>query len=175
MKKIIIVSLTLLLTLSTSLLCGCSQDSAKTSDKVKATELSTAIVEENIDDSEYFEEVEDSSTIGKIDIISYDNNEILESDSTDNDETEKIMLILDTVNYLEDTSDEPDELPKYVLHFIDENDSKYDIWYNLYIYNENLYVQVDTAKTEDIASKPDAEIRLNSRITPKEFEKILKK
>lgn len=162
MKKLVIIPFIILLTL----MCSCSQNNTNFNTKT-TTETATIATEKNTDDTE------NTQSISTIDVLSYDTNKTLASYSTDSDDPEKIMLLLDAVNYLENTTEEPDELPIYVIHFIDENDSKYDMWYNVYIYKEKLYIQVDTAKTESITLKPNAEIKLNTQITPDKFSAIL--
>ena len=172
MKKLTIILFMIMSTLLCCLMYGCSQNDTNSDTKTTISENTTnatTITEETDNDTDTGE------SICAIDILSYDSNKILASYSTDVDDSEKIMFLLDTVNYLENTTDEPDELPVYVIHFIDESNSKYDMWDNVYIYNKKLYIQVDTAKTENNNLKLNAEIQINTQITPEEFEKILEK
>ena len=52
---------------------------------------------------------------------------------------------------------------KYLVHFVDPKDSINDVYYYIYIENNNIYVQFDTVKMKKLIDKFDKDYRNDSK------------
>lgn len=87
---------------------------------------------------------------------------------------ERMNVLLDANNYREETEDKINEPPKYIVHMADVKEPYYDIWYNIYIENDKLYLSNIVAKeaySEQMNIPGD--IRKCTKVSPTEFMKII--
>ena len=68
-----------------------------------------------------------------------------------NDNPTEVAALTDALNKTEETSEQFETKEKYLVHFVDPKDSAYDIWYYVYISEDNrIFVQYDTDKLSDV-------------------------
>lgn len=67
--------------------------------------------------------------------------------------------------------------PKYLVHFVDPKDSINDVYYYIYIENNNIYVQYDTVKMKKLIDKFDVDfddsIKKTTVMTVKDLDSVL--
>lgn len=107
----------------------------------------------------------------KTEIIDCDTHEII-THFSDNDYNEAVLKLTNATNYPEDADVGKDTAPKYEVHFIDPKDSALDIWYFIYIVNDEVYFKFDTEKIQmdfDFGN----EIKKSTTLTVDELNEIL--
>lgn len=128
------------------LLCGCAGNAESTSQAT--TESAT-------------------DSMCEIAVVDYKTNETLAQFSTT--DNEKADIILNGISYTEKSYVQISVEPDYVLHFIDNGDSKYDSWYLVYFYEDKVYIQLDTENTDLENIEETSEISLCPNLTPEDF------
>ncbi|MEE0914841.1 MAG: hypothetical protein U0L76_09720 [Ruminococcus sp.] len=147
-KKFLSALITILLI---CLLCGCNGNVKNTS---QATTEST------------------TDSMCEIAVLDYKTDETLvQFSTTDN---EKADILLNAISNTEKSDIQISDEPDYVLHFIDNGNSKYDSWYLVYFDEDKVYLQLDTEKTDLEGIEETSEISLCPNLTPDEFMKVLK-
>lgn len=104
-------------------------------------------------------------------ILDYKTNEELTHFSLT--EKERAITVANTVNYVEDIANPPTCDPTYIIHIIDTDNSKYDAWFNIYIFDNQLFSQWDTDKTQYNELNISSKIKL-STISIEEFLSVIK-
>lgn len=101
---------------------------------------------------------------------------VVASFSTKEHEKEAILLT-NATNYLEDKETKVKSKPKYLVHFVDPKDSINDVYYYIYIENNNIYVQFDTVKMKELIDKFDVglddSIKKTTVMTVKDLDSVL--
>lgn len=88
-------------------------------------------------------------------------------------------LLTNALNNAGEISTEPDFSQKYLVHFIDPKDSLYDIWYYIYVGNDNrdVYVQYDMEKMkkfdDQIRGFADDKVRKSTYLNAVDFSNII--
>ncbi len=154
MKKIIFFILLVVVTFS---LLGC--DSEKKDVANKSTTASTTVSFED-------------DIVNNI-IMDYKSGKVLVQFNLEDNNKNKILSEL--INYTQKTNDVIPSTPKYIIHIADKGDSKYDLWVNVYVKNESLYIQYIPEKmgTSEQMNITD-EIRKSEKVTLQEFLGIIK-
>lgn len=113
----------------------------------------------------------DSKYLTGIRVIEYESQKVILQMGADDSNITTTLFNL--VNFTISTDDKVDVLPSYIINFIDNSQSQQDVWANIYIQNEQLYVQYIPEKMP-VAEKLGItdEIR-KSDVTAKEFLNIL--
>jgi hypothetical protein len=118
MKKLTIF---LILAITLSLLTGCnSSDDKKTSTSDEATKS--------------------SSIPNYVEILDGNTEELVSGFLMDNSD-DKLNILTNAYNYKEETKEKLPETPNYIVHEANGENSYYDNWYNIYIYNDKLFIQ----------------------------------
>lgn len=101
---------------------------------------------------------------------------VVASFSTKEHEKEAILLT-NATNYTENKETKIKSKPKYLVHFVDPKDSINDVYYYIYIKNNNIYVQYDTVKMKKLIDKFDVDfddsIKRTTVMTVKDLESVL--
>ncbi len=125
-----------------------------------------------------------SSCSGRKDIVITDciTNKVVSELSTKEDKTEAVMLtdVLNKCKETNKTTKTIDTKEKYQVHFIDPKDSQYDIWFYIYITDENdVYAQFDKKKMENLndfnKEHMDYNLKECTGMTANEFHSVLNK
>lgn len=95
-----------------------------------------------------------------------------------NKEHEKeAILLTNATNYTENKETKIKSKPKYLVHFVDPKDSINDVYYYIYIENNNIYVQFDTVKMKKLIDKFDVDfddsIKKTTVMTVKDLDSVL--
>lgn len=138
------------------IICGCGNTS-KTSENsvVSKTETTTF----------------SASTMCEISILDYNTEEVLTQFEASDDT--KANTVFNTLNNTEDTSEKPKTEPSYIIHFIDNGDSQYDVWYLVYIDDSKLFVCLDSSRTESNNLNLESGLKLCKSTTVAEFVALL--
>lgn len=65
------------------------------------------------------------------------------------------LLLTNATYYTENKETKIKSKPKYLVHFVDPKDSINDVYYYIYIENNNIYIQYDTVKMKELIDKFD--------------------
>ncbi len=148
MKKIFLVLICLVLL---SLLIGCDNESNKKADVTTTTQAV----------SSYFS-VMDYKTKKEITRITADSSE-------------RSLTIMDMYNFYKKAYDgEVSNPPKYTIHYVKDNNSKNDIWFNVYIFNGKLYTKRLPIKGSLLENSEDVyDMHEADTVTSEEFLKAI--
>lgn len=87
------------------------------------------------------------------------------------------ILLTNATNYTENKETKIKSKPKYLVHFVDPKDSINDVYYYIYIENNNIYVQFDTVKMKKLIDKFDVNfdnlIKKTTVMTVKDLDSVL--
>ena len=87
------------------------------------------------------------------------------------------LLWKNATNYTENKETKIKSKPKYLVHFVDPKDSINDVYYYIYIENNNIYVQFDTVKMKKLIDKFDIDfddsIKRTTVMTVKDLDSVL--
>ncbi len=84
---------------------------------------------------------------------------------------DETIVLTNALNNRETFSGEINPSKKYSIHYVDPKNSYYDVWYYVYIENDNLYIQMDTDRMKGIE---DNTVKKCTSMTVDEFISILK-
>lgn len=111
-------------------------------------------------------------------ITNYVTGKVVASFSLEENEKQALMLT-NALNYCENKEVKLNSKPKYMVHFVDPKDSLHDLYFYVYIENDNVYVQFNMDKMQGLEDTfhvgLDGSIKKTNGITVDEFNSILTK